>query len=267
MKDIQCLKRLGALKLTSVSMSFDVVKVAKIAASNVRESDIGRSPEHRIAIELAVFSEKLYSSSTTKTVHVLYNSKTRVSAALRVSNTLRLLHRKMANTSDYTTFGEQLATNATRNLAVLFWRSSRVQGLSLWVFKGPAWHWVCANTDNDISRAVRTMLMRTGIHPALPASPVGMSGGIQWLTLAQLCRLPMCCVCGKEGARSVCGNCKRQHYCSQSCMRADRARHVKECGGDTMLLFPNGSQLPAEFKKFVAKHGDGGDIFCSALGG
>lgn len=78
-------------------------------------------------------------------------------------------------------------------------------------------------------------------------------------------RLPVCFVCGKERSTAVCGDCKRQHYCSLQCLERDRVRHKAVCGHDGLTKVVDDKIVPAEFKTFVAEHGAGGDTFCAAV--
>lgn len=245
-------------------MSFNVERVAAIASRASSRFDAGLSREHRIALELAVFDERLDNAASVCTTAVLYNSSTKMCAEVKVSRQLRKLHRRVIATPSRDTFSPNLARDS-KELAVLFFRSTACQHLSLWLFKGPSWKWVCHCSERGASRAVKVMLARTGNDPSLPDAVVGMHGGIRWVDVAFLSRLPLCFTCGKERVRTTCGSCSRQHYCSRECLRADRERHKPLCGRDPMITTLIHKAVPAEFVRFVHDNGHGGDEFCKSL--
>ena len=251
-------------------MSFDVIRLARIAAGPFRQRDANRSVEHKMALELAVFGEKLKACENLRVTRVLYNAQTRVSAPLEVSASLAKVHQHVSKTRRSSTHERGvlercLLDDSHKHLATTFHRSSMCTDLVLWIFKGPAWAWVLHSTAQDASRAVRTMLMRTGSHPSLPLAVVGLSGCMEWETLVYLARLPVCFTCGKEQSTSVCGDCKRQHYCSKKCMESDRERHKAICGRDDQIKVIVNQAVPADFRSFVRAHGAGGDAFCTSL--
>lgn len=147
-------------------MSFDVIRLARIAAGPFRQRDANRSVEHKMALELAVFGEKLKACENLRVTRVLYNAQTRVSAPLEVSASLAKVHQHVSKTRRSSTHERGvlercLLDDSHKHLATTFHRSSMCTDLVLWIFKGPAWAWVlhsnaCGEDGTPLQQGIRS---------------------------------------------------------------------------------------------------------------